>query len=127
MVKRIGLDLQATGAGAKALMRESAMLVRRACTHAAWQLGEREVPAKDPRFADSAWRDNPAYRRLGQGYLAFCEAIDRVAGSSPDWRERETGALPRKRADQLARTDQHPARQPGGAEARGRDRRQAAC
>ena len=52
-------------------------------------MGEREVPAKDPRFADPAWRDNPLYRRLGQGYLAFCEAADRLAEGNPDWRKRE--------------------------------------
>ena len=50
---------------------------------------ERELPAKDPRFADPAWRDNPLYRRLGQGYLAFCEAADRLAEGNPDWRKRE--------------------------------------
>ena len=50
---------------------------------------EREVPAKDPRFADPAWRDNPLYHRLGQGYLAFCEAADRLAEGNPDWRKRE--------------------------------------
>ena len=50
---------------------------------------EREIPAKDPRFADPAWRDNPLYRRLGQGYLAFCEAADRLAEGNPDWRKRE--------------------------------------
>ncbi len=52
-------------------------------------MSQREVPAKDPRFADPAWRDNPLYRRLGQGYLAFCEAADRLAGDNPDWRKRE--------------------------------------
>jgi hypothetical protein len=26
---------------------------------------EREVPAKEPRFADSAWLDHPLYKRLG--------------------------------------------------------------
>ena len=52
-------------------------------------MGGREVPAKDPRFADPAWRDNPLYRRLGQGYLAFCEAADRLAEGNPDWRKRE--------------------------------------
>ena len=52
-------------------------------------VGEREVPAKDPRFADPAWRDNPLYRRLGQGYMAFCEAADRLAEGNPDWRKRE--------------------------------------
>ena len=52
-------------------------------------LSEREVPAKDPRFADPAWRDHPMYKRLGQGYLAFCQAVDRLAESRPDWRGRE--------------------------------------
>ena len=52
-------------------------------------LSEREVPAKDPRFADPAWRDHPMYKRLGQGYLAFCQAADRLAESRPDWRGRE--------------------------------------
>ena len=67
MVKRLGLDLQATGAGAKALIKETAMLYTEL---ARTMLGKsaREVPAKDPRFADPAWRDNPLYRRLGQGY-----------------------------------------------------------
>ena len=51
--------------------------------------GGPEVPAKDPRFADPAWRDNPLYRRLGQGYMAFCEAADRLAEGNPDWRKRE--------------------------------------
>ena len=51
-------------------------------------LSERDVPAKDPRFADPAWREHPLYRRLGQGYLAFCEAADRLADNNPNWRGR---------------------------------------
>ena len=51
--------------------------------------GDREVPAKDQRFADSAWREHPMYRRLGQGYLAFCDAIDKLAEKQPHWRARE--------------------------------------
>ena len=52
-------------------------------------MGAHEIPVKDPRFADPAWRDNPLYRRLGQGYMAFCEAADRLAEGNPDWRKRE--------------------------------------
>lgn len=50
---------------------------------------DREISAKDPRFADSAWRENPVYRRLGQAYLSFCEAVDSVVKARPDWRQRE--------------------------------------
>jgi polyhydroxyalkanoate synthase subunit PhaC len=49
----------------------------------------REVPAKDWRFADPTWREHPVYKRLAQGYLAFCDAIDQVVDDSPDWRKRE--------------------------------------
>src|SRR5205823_14066427 len=52
-------------------------------------MSEREIPSRDPRFADQAWRDNLLYRRLGQGYLAFCEAADRLAENNPDWHKRE--------------------------------------
>lgn len=50
---------------------------------------ERELPAKDSRFADSAWREHPLYMRLAQAYLAFCEAADKVAEGRPHWRGRE--------------------------------------
>jgi len=49
----------------------------------------REVPAKDWRFADPTWRDHPIYKRTAQGYLAFCDAIDKVVDDNPDWRKRE--------------------------------------
>ena len=49
----------------------------------------REVPARDWRFADPAWRDQPVYKCLAQGYLAFCDAIDKVVEDNPDWRRRE--------------------------------------
>lgn len=51
--------------------------------------GDKEVPVKDPRFADPAWREHPLYRRLGLSYLAFCESVDRLADNNPDWRKRE--------------------------------------
>ena len=34
------------------------------------------APAKgDRRFADPAWAQNPAFRRLGQEYLSLCESV----------------------------------------------------
>lgn len=51
--------------------------------------GDKEVPVKDPRFSDPAWREHPLYRRLGLSYMAFCETVDRLADNSPDWRQRE--------------------------------------
>ena len=57
--------------------------------HIIWGTSEREIPAKDLRFADSGWRESPIYRRLAQGYLSFCEAVDAVVDENPDWRKRE--------------------------------------
>jgi polyhydroxyalkanoate synthase len=34
-----------------------------------------EPPARDPRFADPAWSENPAYRRLMQGYLLLASEL----------------------------------------------------
>ena len=36
------------------------------------------APAADRRFADPAWSGNPAFRRLGQGYLAASAAATRL-------------------------------------------------
>jgi poly[(R)-3-hydroxyalkanoate] polymerase subunit PhaC len=73
---------------AQTLARESARL------YAEWLkivLGKstREIPPKDWRFADAAWKDNPLYKRLAQGYLAFCDAIDNVVADNADWKKRE--------------------------------------
>ena len=39
--------------------------------------GDSELdPGRDKRFSDPAWRENGLYRRLGQGYLAFCQALE---------------------------------------------------
>ncbi len=48
-------------------------------------------PAKgDNRFADPSWTDNPGYRRLKQGYLAWSNAVDSVVEDGDvDWRTRE--------------------------------------
>jgi polyhydroxyalkanoate synthase len=79
---------QTLSSAALALAQESAQLYGE-WARTLFGLSSREVPQKDPRFADAAWRDNPLYRRLGQSYLAFCDAIDRLADRTPEWRDRE--------------------------------------
>ena len=54
-----------------------------------WGKSEREIPQKDWRFADPAWKDNPLYTRLAKGYLAFCDSVDKVVEDNPDWKKRE--------------------------------------
>src|SRR5262249_10577352 len=66
------LSAAASGVNAQSIARESAWF------YAEWlkiMLGksEREIPQKDWRFADPAWKDNPIYKRLAQSYLAFCD------------------------------------------------------
>jgi polyhydroxyalkanoate synthase len=48
-------------------------------------------PAKgDHRFADPSWTENPGYRRIKQGYLAWSGAVDSVVEAARvDWRTRE--------------------------------------
>ena len=79
---------QTLSSAARALAQESVQLYGE-WARTLFGLSSREVPQKDPRFADPAWRDNPLYRRLGQSYLAFCDAIDRLADRTPEWRNRE--------------------------------------
>ena len=38
-----------------------------------------EFEEKDPRFRDATWRDNPVFRRLGQGYRLYEQWTDRMA------------------------------------------------
>jgi polyhydroxyalkanoate synthase subunit PhaC len=48
-----------------------------------------ELPERDKRFADPAWRENPLYRRVGQSYVVVSEAMDRLADgpdAGGDWR-----------------------------------------
>src|SRR5256714_2836702 len=55
-------------------------------------LGRSEVaPGKgDNRFTDPAWTENPGYRRIKQGYLAWSSSIDSVVDAADvDWRTRE--------------------------------------
>ncbi|MGA7420857.1 MAG: alpha/beta fold hydrolase [Acidimicrobiales bacterium] len=53
----------------------------------------RSAVAPDPgdrRFANRAWTENPAFRRLGQTYLACSKtAFDLVEAADLDWRTRE--------------------------------------
>jgi polyhydroxyalkanoate synthase subunit PhaC len=70
------------------LTRESARLLVELIEIAAGS-SEVAIPDKDKRFADPAWRDNPAYRRIAQTYLAWCDALDRLANAErlqSDWR-----------------------------------------
>jgi polyhydroxyalkanoate synthase len=36
---------------------------------------------KDPRFKDATWRENPLFRRLGQGYRLYEEWADRMVAA----------------------------------------------
>lgn len=77
-----------SGFDVRSLARESIRFYAE-CTGILLGFSTREVPTKDPRFADAAWRENPSYRRLALVYLAFCEAVNRLAEARPHWRERE--------------------------------------
>jgi polyhydroxyalkanoate synthase len=49
-----------------------------------------EIDTRDWRFRDPTWTENPAYRRLGQSYLAFCAAAEALVDHDKgDWRNRE--------------------------------------
>jgi polyhydroxyalkanoate synthase len=66
------------------------------------------APAKgDRRFKDEAWRSNPAFRRLLQGYLATGQAIDGLIGDAGlDWRsERQVRFATENVLDALAPTN----------------------
>ena len=85
----VELDAQSkSGPGALALA-SAAMRVWPEWARVMVGRSSRELPAKDPRFSDPAWRDHPLYRRLGQGYLAFCDAAEALAEEGGDWRQRE--------------------------------------
>jgi polyhydroxyalkanoate synthase len=46
--------------------------------------------SRDRRFADPAWHTNPLLRRIAHGYLASCQAVERiVADAEVDWRTKE--------------------------------------
>jgi polyhydroxyalkanoate synthase len=69
-------------------------------TEVAVGTSEVAIPDKDKRFADPAWTENPAYRRIAQTYFAWSNAVDRLANApelQSDWRRtaqaRYTGGL----------------------------------
>src|SRR5215831_8466271 len=50
--------------------------------------GEREQAgklAKDKRFADAAWRENPVFFAIGQAYLAAVQLADGLLGAGRAW------------------------------------------
>lgn len=56
--------------------------------------GPVEAPAKDRRFADAAWKENPAYFLLLQGYLLWSRLVsDVVAAADLDATEAEKAAF----------------------------------
>ena len=48
-----------------------------------------EANKRDWRFKDDAWKENPAYKRLGQSYLAFDNYLNSLVDKDADWRSRE--------------------------------------
>ena len=55
-------------------------------TRIAWGLSD-VAPAKgDRRFTDPAWTSNPAFRMIGQSYLASAQALDRIVAAMGDGR-----------------------------------------
>jgi polyhydroxyalkanoate synthase len=71
-------DLANPAAAARLAPWLATELVKLALGRSELAFGER-----DPRFADATWRENPAYRLLGQGYLLFEEWAGRMAEAAP--------------------------------------------
>jgi polyhydroxyalkanoate synthase len=71
--------------GAGRLVRDWATIARGSDDH--------RPPPKDKRFADPAWSDNPAFRRLAQGYLALSDQLERLVDEyethAQDWHDAE--------------------------------------
>jgi polyhydroxyalkanoate synthase subunit PhaC len=91
-----GFSLPAAARSLWSAGRRSPGLGRRAASLAAETtkilLGSDGVAPKksDWRFRDDTWRDNPAYRRLMQAYLAGCEALEEaVEVADLGWRDKE--------------------------------------
>ena len=84
--------LLATLARPRTLGREAARLGRDAVAVVRGTDRLRPSP-KDKRFADPAWSENPAYRRLAQGYLALTASLSRLVDEyearGADWHKVE--------------------------------------
>ena len=80
-----GLDPFAVVAGLRTTLAQPGAVAKEAVAGLAElariAIGRSEVePApKDPRFANAAWRENPAFRRVGQSYLTWARAMTRLA------------------------------------------------
>src|SRR6201981_1330321 len=78
------LSLGQAASGLAAALGQGAAVAREATrlgvelTRIGWGLSD-VAPAKgDRRFADPAWTANPAFRVIGQSYLASAEALGRI-------------------------------------------------
>ena len=105
------LDAQELTAGAldlfasTALARESVNTAVE-LTKVLWGTSEVKPSPKDKRFADSAWQNNPFYRRLGQSYLVWAGALDRLAeGQAEDYRRFRARSVARMLSSSLAPTN----------------------
>ena len=90
-----GLDPLAVVEGLRATVAQPAALAREAIGvlgELALIAGGRstvEPQPNDPRFAPAAWRENPAFRMLGQSYLSVAGAMTRLASQvDGSWEER---------------------------------------
>jgi polyhydroxyalkanoate synthase len=105
-----GFDRRDTLSGLADLVDPVAMTkesVRAAAGLARVALGASEItPSKDPRFSDTAWSENPLYRRWAQAYLVWAQSVQRLADTPrmrADWRRRwRAGAAAEKIVDAAA-------------------------
>ncbi|WP_019204319.1 alpha/beta hydrolase [Tsukamurella sp. 1534] len=52
--------------------------------------GDDVAAARDPRFMDPAWRENPVFNRMAKAYLSLCDSATKVIDElDVDWRSRE--------------------------------------
>ena len=84
------------GMAAQAKFAEEGMKLWQGVLGAAMSNAEPELPRRDRRFADPAWRSHPAFALLHQTYLMlaeyFVEAAERIEGVDPERKEQLTFA-----------------------------------